>query len=133
MKTLVLLPALALGLTGCGGVPNLADVEMDGSVEDRAKFIAAFMEPMMPMEENGYKFVEIHPEGKELRLVVHTDMRGMSTDISPFAITKILRPSVCEEGYRGFIEAGGVINFDFRDPNTGKSLPPGKIASCHGV
>lgn len=43
------------------------------------------------------------------------------------------RPTLCNEGFRGFIEKGGVMRFDVCDPKTGKRLRPGRVASCHGV
>lgn len=133
MKTRLLIPAAALVLSACGSVPDLGDVNFDGTVEDRAKLIAAVVDPMLPMAQGEFEVVEIRAEQKQLRLIMNGDLNGVSSDVSPFALTKILRPIICEEGYRGFIEAGGVVNFDIRDPNTGKTLPQGRVANCSGV
>lgn len=128
----IALPLLAvLALTGCGPSP-FPDASVDGSIEDRASFIANGMKYVLPQEENGMTIVAARAEGRELVLEVETSLSGYAT-ITDTALTKSLRPVLCSEGYRGFIEAGGVVRFDFRDPQTGKTAGPGRVASCHGV
>jgi hypothetical protein len=118
-------------LAGCGPSP-FPDTSFDGSIEDRSRFIANAMQVMLPIEDDGMTIVAIRPNGRELILEVETSLAGYAT-ITPTALTNSLRPGVCSEGYRGFIEKGGVIRFDFRDPNTGQTAGPGRVASCHGL
>lgn len=128
----IALPLLALlALTGCGPSP-FPDANFDGSIEDRSRFIANGMQYVLPQEENGMTIVAARAEGRELVLEVETSLSSYAT-ITDTALTKSLRPVLCGEGYRGFIEAGGVVRFDFRDPQTGKTAGPGRVASCHGV
>jgi hypothetical protein len=126
------LPCLFLAaLAACGPSP-FPDASFDGSIKDRSRFIAKAMQVMLPIEEDGMTIVAIRPNGRELILEVHTSLAGYGT-ITPTTLTNSLRPGVCSEGYRGFIEKGGVIRFDFKDPNTGKTAGPGRVASCHGL
>lgn len=125
--------ALALfascNLAGCGS--PFPGNDFDGSIEDRALFIANGMSYLMPMEEDRMTIVSVSAEGKEIILEVHTSLSGFG-EVSPFALTRELRPVICSEGYRGFIDKGGVVRFDFKDPHTGKSLAPGRVANCSG-
>ena len=90
----------ALGLSACGQMGGGHGASFDGSIEDRAKFVAANTQRALP------------------------EKRGDIT-ITAEALTKQLRPTLCNEGFRGFIEKGGVMRFDVRDPKTGKRLRPG--------
>lgn len=124
-------PLLAVSvLLGCGPSP-FPDNNFDGSIEDRATFIANAMQYVLPTTQGEVSIVSIKAEGRELILEAHTSLSGYG-EISPVALTKQLRPVVCSEGYRGFIEEGGVIRFDFRDPKTGKTAGPGRVANCQG-
>lgn len=121
---------LAPVLLGCGPSPFPAS-DFDGSVDDRAKFIANGLQYVLPQEQDGMTIASARAEGRELILEVNTSLSGYG-EISPYELTKALRPVVCDEGYRGFIEKGGVVRFDYRDPQTGKTAGPGRVASCHG-
>ncbi len=128
----IALPLLAgLALAGCGPSP-FPDASFDGSIEDRSRFIANGLQYILPQEDDGMTIVAARAEGRELVLEVELSLSGYAT-ITDSALTKSLRPGLCSEGYRGFIEAGGVVRFDFRDPQTGKTAGPGRVASCHGV
>ncbi|MDP4604577.1 MAG: hypothetical protein NWS68_00295 [Erythrobacter sp.] len=128
----IALPLLAgLALAGCGPSP-FPDASFDGSIEDRSRFIANALQYMLPQTDDGMTIVVARAEGRELVLEVELSLSGYAT-ITDSALTKSLRPGLCSEGYRGFIEAGGVVRFDFRDPQTGKTAGPGRVASCHGV
>ena len=128
----ITLPLLAgLALAGCGPSP-FPDASFDGSIEDRSRFIANGLQYILPQEDDGMTIVAARAEGRELVLEVELSLSGYAT-ITDSALTKSLRPALCSEGYRGFIEAGGVVRFDFRDPQTGKTAGPGRVASCHGV
>lgn len=128
----IALPLLAgLALACCGPSP-FPDASFDGSIEDRSRFIAKGLQYMLPQTDDGMTIVAARAEGRELVLEVELSLSGYAT-ITDSALTKSLRPGLCSEGYRGFIEAGGVVRFDFRDPQTGKTAGPGRVASCHGV
>lgn len=121
---------LSLVAASCSRSPFPGN-DFDGSIEDRAQFIANGMAYVLPVEEDGFKIVSVTPNGRELILETHTRL-GPQDEMDAFALTKVLRPIVCSEGYRGFIDKGGVIRFDFKDPNTGRQLPPGRVANCYG-
>lgn len=128
----IALPLLALpALLGCGPSP-FPDNSFDGSIEDRAQFIAKGLQYVLPQERDGLTMVRARGDGRELVLDVEVALSGYGT-ITDAALTKALRPVVCSEGYRGFIEKGGVVRFDYRDPDTGKTVGPGRVASCHGI
>lgn len=131
MHRIVLSLLGGLALTGCGPSP-FPDAKFDGSIEDRSRFIANGLQYVLPQKQDEMTIVAARAEGRELVLEVEIALSGYAT-ITDTALTKVLRPVLCEDGYRGFIEAGGVVRLDFRDPQTGKTAGPGRVASCHGV
>ena len=131
MRNVFILCALGLGLASCGE-PTLGDENFAGPVEDRAALIAANLQPAVPANLGDYTVTGVQAQGREVILKIETDL-GYVSGISPFELTKHMRAPMCNDGYRGFIEAGGVVRVDFSDPKTGSTLPPGRVASCHGV
>ncbi|MEW4449845.1 hypothetical protein [Qipengyuania sp. JC766] len=123
---------LCLVASACGQSDRMEGPQFDGSIEDRARFVAQGVQWWLPMEEDGFSIHTVRADGRELVLEADTSLDRVG-EVSPFELTKILRPVVCKEGYRGFIEAGGVIRFDIRDPDSGQELPPARVGSCLGV
>lgn len=108
------------------------DASFDGSIEDRPKFVAANTQWALPEKRGDITITAIRAEGRELVFDAEMSLTGVGS-ITAEALTKQLRPTLCNEGFRGFIEKGGVMRFDVRDPKTGKRLRPSRVASCHGV
>ena len=108
------------------------DASFDGSIEDRPKFVAANTQWALPEKRGDITVTAIRAEGRELVFDAEMSLTGVGS-ITAEALTKPLCPTLCNEGFRGFIEKGGVMRFDVRDPKTGKRLRPGRVASCQGV
>ena len=111
----------ALGLSACGQMGGGHDASFDGSIEDRPKFAAANTQWALP-EKRG-DITAIRAEGRELVFDAEMSLTGVGS-ITAEALTKQLRPTLCNEGFRGFIEKGGVMRFDVRDPKTGERVGP---------
>ena len=114
----------ALGLSACGQMGGGDDASFDGSIEDRAKFVAANTQRALPEKRGDITITAIRAEGHELVFDAEMSLTGVGS-ITAEALTKQLRPRLCNEGLRGFIEKGGVMRLDVRDPKTGKRLRPG--------
>lgn len=105
----------ALGLSACGQMGGGYEASFDGSIEDRAKFVAANTQWALPEKRDDITITAIRAEGPELVFDAEMSLTGVGS-ITAEALTKQLRPTLCNEGLRGFIEKGGVMRFDVRDP-----------------
>ena len=128
MKWLV---RLVITLAVCVGSLKVSvfDRDFDGPIEDHAKYLADFFDQRAPYEYDGITHYDAEADGRVLILRSEGDF-GENIKTDEATMTRLMRPLVCNDKPRKFVEAGGVLRIEARDRLTHYELPAAKVAYC---